>query len=547
MREKIFSVRKEIALIAVLPAFVITIAMLITGILFMRSGMEDEVLKGLLASAYTYRDIASHLTDREAGDNETEIALKQNAGYDFTWFDGDTRKNSSLGSSVIGTKAADSVIAAVIQGGNTFTSTNTQVAGTPYFVAYVPVKDTSGKVVSMAFTGVSRKSVEEQVFKSIIFMLIISFVLMAIAIIVAIRAAINMAGAIGAINESIQYLAKGEFKKADRFLDRNDELGEALNNTNALIDKLSSIVADIRKSAVTVNTSSTDLSDMANRISQTTEDVSNAVQEIAQGATQQAGEIQSAAENVILIGDAVGNVQSSTQDLDSLAAKMKEASEVSGKSLSSLQNSSTEMTAKIDEISETITRTQEAVTNISAKVEGITSIATQTNLLSLNASIEAARAGDAGRGFSVVAEEIGKLAEDSKVMADDIKKEMEVLLEDASAAVQAAEDVKHGNLEQQEALGETIDSINGMLEDIDSTVGGVKVISAGAEQCASSKDAVSDTMDALSAISEENAASSQETGASMQELSNTVLMLANEANDLRDISEKLNRDMEFFK
>ncbi|WP_408072188.1 methyl-accepting chemotaxis protein [Butyrivibrio sp. JL13D10] len=508
---------------------------------------EQEVLKGLLASAYTYKDIGKQITDRSAGDNSVETQLKQVAGYDFTWFDGNTRKNSSLGSDVIGTKAADTVIQEVINNGNTFTSKNTQVAGTSYFVAYVPVKDDTGKVTSMAFTGVSRKSVENQLFKSTVFMLLIGFILMIIAIIVAVRAAISMAGAIRAMNESIQYLSNGEFKKADKYLDRNDELGEALNNTNSLIDKLSSIVSDIRTSALTVNTSSAELSEMANRISQTAEDVSNAVQEIAQGATQQAGEIQSAAENVVLIGDAVGNVQTSTQNLDGLAQKMKDASEVSGRSLESLQNSSSEMTAKIDEISDTISRTQEAVTNISAKVEGITSIATQTNLLSLNASIEAARAGDAGRGFSVVAEEIGKLAEDSKVMADEIKKEMDVLLGDASAAVQAAEDVKQGNLEQQGALGETIESINGMLQDIDSTVGGVQIISQGADQCASSKNAVSDTMDALSAISQENAASSQETGASMQELSNTVLELANEANDLRDISEKLNRDMEFFK
>lgn len=399
----------------------------------------------------------------------------------------------------------------------------------------------------MAFTGVSRESVDSQIARSISIMVIVAVIVLILSIITAIYLSGGMAGAIKEINKSIEHLSRGEFVRPEKYLDRGDELGVTLNNTNEVINTLEEIVTNIRTSANSVNSSSSELSDMADQLSHTAEDVSNAVQEIASGATQQADEIQNAATNVGYIGEAVGNVQTSTGELDRLAGKMKEASEVSGASLASLKNSSAEMTAKIDEISTTIQRTQEAVDNISTKVEGITSIATQTNLLSLNASIEAARAGEAGKGFAVVAGEIGKLAEDSRLMADEIKKQMDILLEEANAAVNAAGDVRQGNMDQQEALEGTIASINGMLEDIGSTVGGVKTISEGANQCETSKNKVVDTMSALSAISEENAASSQETGASMQELSATVTTLAGNANDLKDVAEQLEKDLAFFK
>ena len=383
--------------------------------------------------------------------------------------------------------------------------------------------------------------------KSAVIVIIIGIVLLIVAAIISFIMAKSFSEPLVAVGKSLVTLSEGRFEKVDGYTDRKDEFGEISRATNSVMDTLEKIVGNIKASAENVSSSAEELSDMANQISQTTEDVSNAVQEIASGATQQADEIQEASENVGKISDAVNDVQTSSGKLSDIAGKMKEASEISSQSLSSLQSSSSEMTDKIDDISKTILATQNAVNNISDKVEGITSIATQTNLLSLNASIEAARAGEAGKGFAVVAEEIGKLAEDSKAMADDIRKEMDVLLEQSKAAVKAAEDVKQGNSDQQIALGETLEAMNGMLADIGNTVDGVQLISKGADTCEASKNAVADTMSALSAISEENAASSEETGASMQELSATVTTLAGSANSLKDIAEKLNDEMKFFK
>ena len=402
----------------------------------------------------------------------------------------------------------------------------------------------SGYYVAISKT---RNEIMASAIRSALIIVIIGTIMLILGIVISLVVATSFTKPIMAVTDTITKLADGRFKKIDGYAKRKDEFGEIVRSTNSVIEKLGSIVAAIKQSASTVTVSSEDLADMANQIAATTDTVANAVQEIATGAVQQAEEIQEAAENVGKITDAVGGVQASTDNVESLAGRMKEASQTSSKSLVSLQDSSSDMTAKIEEIARTISATQNAVANINERVEGISGIAAQTNLLSLNASIEAARAGEAGKGFAVVAEEIRKLADDSDSMAQDIRTEMDELLKQAEAAVEAANLVKQGNLEQQEAIGGTLESVNGMLEDIDGTVDGIRDIAGGASTCVTSNDVVSDAMSSLSAISEENAASSETTGASVQELSATVSSLANSADDLKDIAVKLNQEMEFFK
>ena len=382
---------------------------------------------------------------------------------------------------------------------------------------------------------------------SALMIIVVGIIMFIAAILVSVFIANSFVSPILDVNDSVAKLADGYFMKVDNYEGRKDEFGEMVNNTNNVIDRLMNIISSIRDSAETVAVSSEKLSDTSAHISSTADTVSSAVNEISRGAMQQANEIQRATENVSNIDSAVSEVQMSTETLTELSDRMKEASEASSHSLSNLRESSNTMTSRIDEISKTITATQDAVSNINEKVEGITSIATQTNLLSLNASIEAARAGEMGRGFSVVAEEIGKLANDSKEMADDIRRVMDILLQQSKAAVEASDDVRKSNLEQQKALGEAFESVSGMLGDIDETVNGVKAISENAQTCVSSKDVVADSMTSLSAISEENAASAEQTGNSMNELSETVSSLAGSAESLKETAGQLHQEVEFFK
>ncbi len=391
------------------------------------------------------------------------------------------------------------------------------------------------------------KSVTAEATKSAMMIVIIGIIMLLIVAVVSMLMANGFTKPILAVDNILSSLAEGHFLHINEFTDRNDEFGDMVRNSNAVIQKLEEIVGQIKSSSQTVGDSSDNLSVMANQIASTTETVAEAVQQIAAGASEQALSVQRSAENSGQITDAVENVQFSTNDLNTLAIRMKGASEKSSAALTSFRKTSTTMAEKISEITDKISATQNAVSDINDRVEGISGIAAQTNLLSLNASIEAARAGDAGRGFSVVAEEIRNLADDSESLAQEIMKVMTTLLNESSEAVNAANEIIESNNAQQASLEDTLSAVQGMLSDIEETVTSVGKITDETAKCVTSNKEVADAMSALSAISEENAASSETTGASVEELSATVTQLAESANELKTVSDVLIQNISFFK
>ncbi len=411
------------------------------------------------------------------------------------------------------------------------------------YIAYSKEPNTGFSVVAAA----ESKTVLAEARQSSMMLVLVAIVMIVIAGIVAVMTSRSYVKSVTDVCNKIMKMTRGELSNENEVVKRKDEFGVMQRDINAFSNKLYDIVSGIKKSADHVANSADELADMTDQIAKTVDDVSNAVQDIATGASHQADEIETAVSATGTVDSSVTDIKTSTGSISESADEMNVASKTTSDAIDGLRSASEKTSEEIVDISDVIMATKNAVERISEKVEGITNIATQTNLLSLNASIEAARAGDAGRGFSVVAEEIGKLADNSKQLADEIRAEMISLLERSDAAVAAVGGVQSSNEETRAALEKSLESVEKMIAEIDKTVQGIESISEATDKSITAKNSVVDTMSALSAISQQNAASAEETGAAMEELDATVANLNEASGKLKDIADSLSVDMEFFK
>ncbi|MBE5849394.1 MAG: HAMP domain-containing protein [Lachnospiraceae bacterium] len=384
-------------------------------------------------------------------------------------------------------------------------------------------------------------------YRTVAMQIILGVLFIIAGIIVAYVYAKSITKPLTAVGGSLSAMTDGAFEKVEGYDSRGDELGSIIKDTNGVMDKLDTIVGKIVSGAQNVDGASDELAQMSERISDNSRNVSSAIGEIARGATEQADSVQQATENIGILSSAIQNVSDNAERLAEMMIEMDESSQKSAEALGQLSDNMNGVASAVEDISQTMHETNDAVNRVNEKVDGITNIAGQTNLLALNASIEAARAGETGRGFAVVAEEIGKLATESAQTADEIRAEMQNLLNISANASKKSEMVVTQGQSTNELLTNTVAVVDKLIEDVKLTIDGVNNISALTQECNASKEHIVDAMNSLSAISEENAASTQETDASMEMMMSTVTDLSNSAAALKDVSKTLLNEMEFFK
>lgn len=335
---------------------------------------------------------------------------------------------------------------------------------------------------------------------------------------------------------TVQVTAKGK----DEFRGLAASANNMIVNTKNLVNKVTGATKQLESSSHDVN-------EVSGVISEYSMDITQAIDEINEGMSRQSEHAQECVAKTDVLSSEIQEVSHVVEDVERLVDETEVMINRGMEIVQLLGDRARETTSITKKVGESINSLRRESEIINTFVGTITEISEQTNLLSLNASIEAARAGDAGRGFAVVAEEIRKLADDSAKAAGEIRNNVDHITGQTMNSVESAQAAENMVAAQTEAVEQVVDVFLRMQKQMSTLVEGLKAIVDSTEKADSERRSTVDAVRNISDIIEETANSAEVVRDVVNRLMESVQNLNQTADSLGENMEELKTEISVFK
>lgn len=340
---------------------------------------------------------------------------------------------------------------------------------------------------------------------------------------------------------------KGSKKKVSKKLNPKGneihQIGLAFNKTLATFEET---VKVIQGNSQNVSSMATTLTEIADQTSRATSEVSQTINGVAESTSMQTQDTEATVHQMNELSAALNEIDEAVAKMGTQADKTMIVNGNNARSIQEVNEKWNETLKTIDDLKAIIEEVDGDIQNIEGIVKVITNIASRTNLLALNASIEAARAGDAGRGFAVVAEEIRKLAEQSTGSSKDIQSIIQQIQDKSSSMVEHLEETDKDSLVQTEKIKEAIGASEDVALSLEQLVASMLVVMNASNVISEKKEEVVAQLESIAAGSQENSAGTEQVSANAEEILATMEEFTTHINQLENVASILKESAEQF-